>query len=196
MKSDQGQAKERILAAAMRLFHFRGYHATGLSQILAESKAPKGSLYYHFPGGKEQLAIEAIQQSTSIITAAMIADLAKFDDIIESFNFHIMSIATKFTDFDSNTDFSTIPFGLIASETALVNENIRKTCEVTYQIIEDVYIHRFLQAGYSQAEAEMLSATFNALVEGAVTLSVTLKSNAPLLNIKNVVPLLLHKKEK
>ncbi|CAO1612179.1 TetR/AcrR family transcriptional regulator [Brochothrix thermosphacta] len=191
MSQTKQQTKQRILQTAMRLFHTQGYHATGVSQILKESVSPKGSLYYHFPGGKEQLAIEAIEQSTVIIATAMKSDLDFYDDIYTAFSHHLTSIATKFEDFDKTDDFSTIPFGLIASETALVNENIRKSCEKTYTTLEAIYEQRLLAAGYTSEEALILSSTFNILVEGAVALCVTSKSNAPLLNVKKVIPLLL-----
>jgi TetR/AcrR family transcriptional repressor of lmrAB and yxaGH operons len=46
--------------AAVHLFQANGYHATGVVEILARAQAPKGSLYHHFPGGKEQVAIAAL----------------------------------------------------------------------------------------------------------------------------------------
>ncbi len=52
----------RAITAAVKLFRMQGYTATGLSQILEESGAPKGSFYFHFPRGKTQLAEEAIDQ--------------------------------------------------------------------------------------------------------------------------------------
>src|SRR6201995_645706 len=56
----RSDARERAVAAAERLFRIQGYTATGLSEILKESGAPKGSFYFHFPRGKAQLAEEAI----------------------------------------------------------------------------------------------------------------------------------------
>jgi TetR/AcrR family transcriptional repressor of lmrAB and yxaGH operons len=53
--------RERILRAGLHLFQAQGYHATGIAEILARSRAPKGSFYHHFPGGKEQLAIVALE---------------------------------------------------------------------------------------------------------------------------------------
>jgi TetR/AcrR family transcriptional regulator, lmrAB and yxaGH operons repressor len=53
-------ARARAIATAERLFRIQGYTATGLTQILEESGAPKGSFYFHFPRGKAQLAEEAI----------------------------------------------------------------------------------------------------------------------------------------
>lgn len=52
--------RQDAIEAAVRLFRTQGYSATGLTQLLEESGAPKGSFYFHFPGGKEQLALEAL----------------------------------------------------------------------------------------------------------------------------------------
>tara|TARA_R110001592_G_scaffold19231_3_gene79034 strand:+ start:9846 stop:10397 length:552 start_codon:yes stop_codon:yes gene_type:complete len=52
--------------AAASLFRKNGYSKTGLNEILAESQAPKGSLYHYFPGGKEQLGEEALRFSSQI----------------------------------------------------------------------------------------------------------------------------------
>src|SRR5690349_19085907 len=53
--------RERIVDASAELVRRQGYAATGLKQILAEAQAPFGSLYHHFPGGKEQLGANAIR---------------------------------------------------------------------------------------------------------------------------------------
>ena len=47
-----------MISAARRLFRERGYLGTAFSDVLAESGAPRGSVYFHFPGGKEELGIE------------------------------------------------------------------------------------------------------------------------------------------
>lgn len=51
--------KDRLIRSAAHLFRTRGYHGVGLSDLLADAKAPKGSLYHHFPNGKSDLAIAA-----------------------------------------------------------------------------------------------------------------------------------------
>ena len=50
------ETRERMVEAAARLLARQGYHATGVAQVLAEAGAPRGSLYFHFPAGKEQMA--------------------------------------------------------------------------------------------------------------------------------------------
>jgi TetR/AcrR family transcriptional regulator, lmrAB and yxaGH operons repressor len=49
-----------MIQAASELFGQRGYHATAFSDVIQESGAPRGSIYFHFPGGKQELARAAI----------------------------------------------------------------------------------------------------------------------------------------
>lgn len=53
-------ARDRIVETAARLFESQGYAATGINQIIAESKTAKASFYDYFPSkellGKEYLA--------------------------------------------------------------------------------------------------------------------------------------------
>ena len=53
-------SRSRMIHAAAQLFRQRGYHATAFSDVIEASGAPRGSIYFHFPGGKQELAREAI----------------------------------------------------------------------------------------------------------------------------------------
>ena len=55
--------QERVLKVAGELFCEKGYEGVGLQEILTSADISKGSLYFHFPGGKEQLALESMAQS-------------------------------------------------------------------------------------------------------------------------------------
>ncbi|MFJ9462249.1 TetR/AcrR family transcriptional regulator [Viridibacillus arvi] len=191
--TNKNQSRERILKAATRLFHLNGYHATGLNQIIKESGAPKGSLYHHFPNGKEQLAIEAIQTSASLIAAEIKEHLNTIADPIEAFQHHIDVIAKRFDNIEDADSLTTVPFGLIASETALVNESMRIVCEDTYLCWEKLYKEKLLANGYSDEQATNISTTLNALIEGGVTLSLTQKYGGPLYRVGQMLPLLLKK---
>jgi TetR/AcrR family transcriptional repressor of lmrAB and yxaGH operons len=69
-----------MLEATGRLLRQRGYHGTSLNDILAASGAPRGSLYFHFPGGKDQLVVEVTRDSVDKVTkrleTALAADVA------------------------------------------------------------------------------------------------------------------------
>lgn len=52
--------RDQIIETTCELLEAYGYHATGLNQILTKSGTPKGSLYYYFPEGKEELTSETL----------------------------------------------------------------------------------------------------------------------------------------
>ncbi len=62
-------SRDRMIAAGAQLFQRRGYHGTGLIEILETSGSPRGSFYYHFPEGKEQLAEAAMSQAGKVVQA-------------------------------------------------------------------------------------------------------------------------------
>jgi TetR/AcrR family transcriptional repressor of lmrAB and yxaGH operons len=53
--------RARIAKVAKQLFQQRGYHGVGTAEIVAEADATKGSLYHHFPEGKERIACEVVE---------------------------------------------------------------------------------------------------------------------------------------
>lgn len=55
-----GDAPDRMIASAVKLLAMHGFQATTFSSVLKDSGAPRGSIYYHFPEGKDQLIAAAI----------------------------------------------------------------------------------------------------------------------------------------
>jgi TetR/AcrR family transcriptional regulator, lmrAB and yxaGH operons repressor len=58
--ADPSDTSSRILRAALRLFRQHGYHGVGITDILLAAQAPKGSMYHHFPDGKEQIGAAVV----------------------------------------------------------------------------------------------------------------------------------------
>src|SRR5215470_11438623 len=56
-------SRSRMIRTMATLLRRQGYAATGWRQVVADSGAPWGSQAHHFPGGKEQLAAEAVERS-------------------------------------------------------------------------------------------------------------------------------------
>jgi TetR/AcrR family transcriptional regulator, lmrAB and yxaGH operons repressor len=69
--------RARILLAALRLFRKHGYHGVGLNDILEAAAAPKGSLYHHFPNGKEEIGVAVVGEIASGILGLFAASRAK-----------------------------------------------------------------------------------------------------------------------
>ncbi|OLF19134.1 TetR/AcrR family transcriptional regulator [Actinophytocola xanthii] len=125
----RGESRERMLRAAARLFQRQGYGATGLNQVVEEGSAPKGSLYFHFPGGKEQLAAEAVSMAGAELGTAMAATAARAEDVGEA----IMAVAELFAAELERSDYRAgCPVATVALDAAADSEPIRAACDGTY----------------------------------------------------------------
>ncbi|MBT5897125.1 MAG: helix-turn-helix transcriptional regulator, partial [Rhodospirillaceae bacterium] len=76
MAPPKNTQRQTMIWAAAKLFRRRGYSGTGLRDILAASGAARGSLYHHFPGGKEEIGAAAVTSAGGLVTETF-AELAK-----------------------------------------------------------------------------------------------------------------------
>jgi TetR/AcrR family transcriptional regulator, lmrAB and yxaGH operons repressor len=53
--------KQRMVQKAALSLATKGLQRTSFSEVLKASSAPRGSLYHHFPGGKDELVLDALQ---------------------------------------------------------------------------------------------------------------------------------------
>ena len=63
------ESRSKMVRSAASLIRTRGVNATSFSDILADSGAPRGSIYHHFPQGKDQLAGDAIRWTSERVLA-------------------------------------------------------------------------------------------------------------------------------
>src|SRR5215217_141046 len=112
-----------MLTTTAKLLQRQGYHGTGLNQIIAEASAPKGSLYFHFPGGKEQLVAEAIQVSGEYVDGLLV----KHDGgtTAASVDSYLASIAAHL----ERTNYAEgCPIATVALEASPVSNDIADSC--------------------------------------------------------------------
>jgi TetR/AcrR family transcriptional repressor of lmrAB and yxaGH operons len=169
--------KEQIVEMACRLMEVQGYHATGLSQILDESAAPKGSLYYYFPDGKEGLAVEAVEVTGQRIEAAIRSTLAAVDDPAEAVASFIMMLADRVAESGYRAGG---PITAIAVETVSTNERLRQACRDAYRRWQRAFADKLAAGGREATEAGRLAGTIVAALEGAILLSRSERSAEPL----------------
>lgn len=67
-------ARTLLLEAALLLFRRHGYHGVGVNEILASSGISKGSLYHHFPDGKQELAVAVVHYLSDRVLTLIDAD--------------------------------------------------------------------------------------------------------------------------
>jgi TetR/AcrR family transcriptional repressor of lmrAB and yxaGH operons len=63
------ESRSRMVRSAAALIRTRGASATSFSEVLADSGAPRGSIYHYFPNGKQQLEADAIRWTSDRVLA-------------------------------------------------------------------------------------------------------------------------------
>jgi AcrR family transcriptional regulator len=162
-------ARARAIATAERLFRIQGYTATGLTQILEESGAPKGSFYFHFPRGKTQLAEEAINQ----YIARRIAVLQNIsaNTTGDALNF-VHQLFGTFADEMVATDFQ---YGCLmqnlANELPALDAELTKRVARGFVASTEIVAEHFRGCGFTPARASSTAASLVAAIEGARTIA-------------------------
>ncbi len=169
--------RDQIIETTCDLLELQGYHATGLNQIIKESGSPKGSLYYHFPGGKEELAIEAVNHVGKIVLQRIRENLAQVEDPAEAIRIFIKNIAlnVKLADFQAGG-----PITAIAMETASTSATLRQECDRIYSEWQQVFADKLLAGGIPERRAKPMATLIISAIEGSTILCRTRQSTEPL----------------
>lgn len=176
--------KEKLIETAMRLFRRSGYSGVGLQEILKESGAPKGSLYYYFPSGKEALGEAALRLGGSKMLALFEALAAEH----KSPSAFIMAYCEQMAEWMEESEFrSGSPITTTILETvpdsALIQTASQEVMDNWLEVISGVYLNN----GATQADAMLRAETLIAAVDGALVQCRVRGSRAPLDNIAKIL---------
>jgi TetR/AcrR family transcriptional regulator, lmrAB and yxaGH operons repressor len=180
--------RDHIIETTCDLIELQGYHATGLNQIIKESGSPKGSLYYHFPGGKEELALEAIRRVGETVLTRIQEELARIETPAEAIRTFIMNIAhhVELSGFRAGGPITTI-----ALETASSSVLLREECQRIYSGWQTAFAEKLVLGGITQERARSLSMLIIAAIEGGVILCRTERSRTPLEKVAEEIGVLI-----
>ncbi|MEN9938880.1 MAG: putative HTH-type transcriptional regulator YxaF [Chloroflexota bacterium] len=169
--------REAFIETTARLLETQGYFATGLNQIVAESGAPKGSLYYYFPDGKEGLTVEVIERVSATIADHIRVNLAVTEDPAEAIDgfLRMMARAVEATNCQGGG-----PIATVALETSAVSERLRAACREAYRSWQGVFAEKLVAGGWRPEQATGLAGLIIAAIEGAIILCRTERSAVPL----------------
>jgi len=169
--------KDRILDTTAEMFRRYGYTGTGLKQIVQKANAPFGSLYHHFPGGKEELGAEVIRRSgrmyqdlvTAIFDASPTID-SSLDNVFSGAA--AVLVATDYAD--------ACPIATVALEVASTNEPLRQATADVFEAWIVAATDRFTAHGIAAPKARELAIGMIAALEGAFVLARATRSTEPM----------------
>lgn len=161
-------ARGAAIATAADLFRRQGYAATGLEEIIAVSGAPKGSFYHHFPGGKEQLAVQSIAFSGDRARERIEDAAAR----APSPGALVTAIAAGQAKELRNSGYVLgCPVATLALELAGTSDGIASTADAAFASWAQPLTDRLIAAGRPGLEAARLARWAIANLEGALILA-------------------------
>jgi AcrR family transcriptional regulator len=156
--------KDRLLDASGELFRRQGYTGTGIKQILADASAPFGSLYHHFPGGKEELGAEAVRRSGRLYALVVAEAMDVEGDLADRVLAGFRGAAQTMRDSDYA---DACPIATVALEASSSSEPLREACADVFEEWFAGLTATFAAAGIEDARTlaiEMLCALEGAFV--------------------------------
>jgi TetR/AcrR family transcriptional regulator, lmrAB and yxaGH operons repressor len=168
--------REHMIETTSGLVHRLGFHGTSLNEVLTESGAPRGSLYYHFPGGKEELVLEATRQGVANVTQVLKEALAASPDPADGVRAFVEVAAHVLRD-------SGYVFGCPVAPIILDSPESSALAEVCQQALEEwqqVLVEGLGLAGIERGRAESLATMIVCGLEGGLILARARRDTAPL----------------
>ncbi|MFC4372645.1 TetR/AcrR family transcriptional regulator [Nocardia halotolerans] len=184
MGAKGAETRGNLIRTTRSLIESRGYYGTGLNQIVQDSGAPRGSLYFHFPGGKDELVtaalIESAGEMAQIIRSIEAADAREF----------ARTMLTALADQLERSDWTIgCPVAAVALDTAATNDAVRQACSTSYRLWEDAIRERL--TGFGHPEPERVTTVALALIEGGLVLARAHRDRRPLQQLADTIDLLV-----
>jgi TetR/AcrR family transcriptional repressor of lmrAB and yxaGH operons len=178
--------RAELVAAAGRLLRRQGYSGTSVSDLLQAADAANGSLYHHFPRGKEDLARAAIDAAAEQVEAMLRQTFDETTDVVAAMQAWIDMMIQSF-EVDPRDGCPVAP---TAMDAAGVSELLRNAAAAAFErwsgVLEQA-LARTRDPGTAAAQALVLLSA----IEGALLLDRTAHSSTHLRALRTAVPALL-----
>ena len=118
-------SRESIIQSAGALIRAKGYFGTGVNEITKESKVPKGSLYHHFPGGKDEIIESALEEAAMQLAISFKNAMKGKGDAAKG----LAAVVDIFIDDlkENNLKYG-CPLAAVSMDVAMENEHLRSAC--------------------------------------------------------------------
>jgi len=169
--------RSRLVNAMQRTLQRNGLHGTGLTELLAQAKAPKGSLYHHFPGGKEELALAAIEQTAEQLVRFFTRLFAEHDDPLEAIAHWIESALRRI---EASEFRLGCPMAAAALDSNAEDIDLRLAINHSFNRVQQQLASHLNTAGYPAEHSADLAALIFSSYEGGLIMARVAGDTLPL----------------
>ena len=176
--------RARLAESMLELIQVSGYSGTGVNDVVRHAQAPKGSLYFHYPDGKEGLGAAALDLAAEQFGDLIADAAAKADNPGAALRLAIEVLS----DIVSESDFQLgCPVSVVTLERGAKSDRLREACAAAFQSWITPTAQLLKASGLSEEEAGGLAMVIVSTLEGAVILSRAMRNTQPLEAAANVV---------
>jgi TetR/AcrR family transcriptional repressor of lmrAB and yxaGH operons len=181
------RTKTAMLDATVDLMQRKGIAATGLREVVEHAGAPRGSLAFHFPGGKEQLTTEAVE----LAGGAFASGLAKLFERLSTAD-AVDRVADGMAAGLERSGFTTgCPLATTALETAATSAPIAAACDAVFTAWQAPIAKALRRDGFTRAQARDRALLVLSALEGALLLARARRDAGPVRTVaRQLRPLL------
>ncbi|RKR75793.1 TetR/AcrR family transcriptional regulator [Frondihabitans australicus] len=171
----RSDAKQKMVDAAQALIRERGVTATAVSDVLERSGAPRGSVYFHFPGGKNQLVIEAAESHAHAQVEIIDSLAAAATTPAELVSAYLEAGRAGMIESGFGRGCGIAP---LVTEGEHGDEQVTDTARRGFTEMADRLSHHLVSYGLGRQSARSLADAVLAAAEGALIMSRALRSDA------------------
>src|ERR1700761_7505571 len=173
----RSDTKQKMVQAAKQLIRERGYNATAFSDVLEVSGAPRGSVYFHCPGGKTQLAMEAAEAHAHEQVAIIDRAAEQADSAPRMIEVYIDLARENMVVSGYSRGCGIAP--LVTEGAALDSPEVGETSRRAFTEMTDRLTFHFVGFGVERSAARVLADAVMAGIEGALITARALQSPSP-----------------
>jgi AcrR family transcriptional regulator len=162
------ETRDRIIDASAELLRRQGYAGTGVKQIVAAARAPFGSIYHHFPGGKEELGAAAIRRSGALYELLIPAVFDPAPDLVSAVRLFFEGAAAQLEESEYE---DACPIATVALEVSSTSDTMREACADVFESWIAAGLPRFTAEGLDEVTSRELVIGMIAALEGAFVLA-------------------------
>jgi AcrR family transcriptional regulator len=174
----ENESKQKMVQSAAVLFREHGYSGTGVREVIEHSGAPRGSIYHHFPGGKAELAGEAVRYASDVV-AARIERAIGSGDPVAALRAYVAGWRRTLEHSDFRAGCPIVAVAVEATEEPALAEAVA----AAFERWERMFATALREAGVSRARARRLATLTVSSIEGAVVLCRARRDVGPLVDV-------------
>ena len=183
-----GKSREKAIETAAELFSSKGFAATGVAEVIERSGTPKGSFYFNFPGGKEELGVEALSSAGADLEAGinLLADNSSSPEAFLRALTAAMVARLEVSDY-----FQGCPIATVALETATTSGPLREASDRQFAAWQEAIARGLASGERPRARERRIAGEVLMLLEGALLMARVRRSAEPLTSLNSTFRKLL-----